>query len=145
MLQSFNKLLTPCYIVSPVVDRNVMYALDCGQVYPPSGNFIIIRRNDTLTSPSSQIRLKSINSITGIKCIQSRIVLMKLVRWFVKGNVNCKMETINDEATRNIAISVWLKILLPLYFKFYSHIIHMSRFLSFIMKTTNKTDTNLII
>ena len=35
---------TPCHIVRPVVDRDVVNAEDAGQVYPPGGSTLPVSR-----------------------------------------------------------------------------------------------------
>ena len=56
-------LLTPWFIFSPEVDRDVMDAENTCQVYPQEDTFSDIFRNGTLSSPDTQICLQSIYSV----------------------------------------------------------------------------------
>lgn len=39
----------------PVVNRDVMDAENYGQVYPPGGVLLSVTRNDTMSSPETQV------------------------------------------------------------------------------------------
>ena len=47
---------TPCRVVRPVVDGDVVDAEDTTQVYPPGGGTFFVIRNDTLSGPDTEIR-----------------------------------------------------------------------------------------
>lgn len=63
------KILTPWAIVCPVIDSDVMDAVNTSQVYPPNGGSMSIFWYNTLTPIKPQVWFKSVYSIAGVICI----------------------------------------------------------------------------
>lgn len=82
---------TPYWSFRSVVNRDVMDAVDAGQVDPPGGG-TGTSWHDTLSPIPSEVRPVSIYSVTGVILVKSRIRGVVLVCWFIQGNVNLKKE-----------------------------------------------------
>ena len=55
MIIKYYNVPTPMCIVCPVIDCDMLYAEDAGQVHPPGGVVFINIRYNALSSPDTQI------------------------------------------------------------------------------------------
>ena len=79
--------LTPCFIVRPKVNGNVVYAFNTSKVHPPGGASSVIGRNCTLAPKSTKIRFSTIHSIASVKSCFLGVVKNICVlheSWFVQ-------------------------------------------------------------
>ena len=66
--------LTPCFIVRPEVNGNVVYALYTAKVHPPGGASLVVGRNRTLAPKSTKVCFSTVHGITSVKSCVSRVV-----------------------------------------------------------------------